>query len=72
VMNGMLAFPIIGATQGVVGYSLLSPDEGDDVGTWYANVRHHFSKSLNVFAEVGDDDKEDTDLGWLAGFQAKF
>lgn len=72
VMNAVIKAKIVSSTSVAAGYALESPDEGDEVGTWYANVQHKFNKYSKVFAEIGDNDAENTDLGFVAGMQVKF
>jgi predicted porin len=55
-----------------VGYVMESPDEDDEVGTWYSNVKHSLNKYSTVFAEVGGNDEDNTDIGYLVGMKVKF
>ncbi|MFO8141760.1 MAG: porin, partial [Marinobacter sp.] len=45
-----------------------------DVTEWYANVTYKFpaAKNVSVFAEIADNDLDDTDMGFLAGMRVKF
>lgn len=70
--NAAVGFPIAGKTSGAVGVTLAAPDEGDDVVQWYANATHKLHSNVSVFAEIGDNDEDETDLGYLAGMQVKF
>ncbi|MFW5871037.1 MAG: porin [Verrucomicrobiota bacterium] len=73
VANVSVGSPIAGtATSVAAGMAMEMPDAGDDVNTWYANMKHKVNKITTVFAEVGGDDKDDTDLGYLAGMKVKF
>lgn len=72
VMNLALTVKVAKATSVAVGYSLESPDGDEDVGTWYANVKQKLNKYSTVFAEIGDNDEDGSDMGWLAGMQVKF
>ena len=49
-------------------------DGSDDVTGWYANVTYKFptQKNVSVFAEVADTDKDNADMGFLAGMRVKF
>ncbi len=68
-----LEVPFNAVTFGV-GYDINEPDMGDDVTGWYVNATYAFPSAPNVtlFAEVGDDDSENTDMGYLAGMRIKF
>ncbi|MFL1407575.1 porin [Marinobacter sp. M1N3S26] len=62
-------------TTGVaIGMQNQEQDEADDVTAWYANVTYKFptQKNVSVFAEIADNDIDDTDLGMLAGMRVKF
>ncbi len=60
------------ATSVAAGMAMEMPDAGDDVNTWYANVKHSVHKNATVFAEIGGNDADDTDLGYLAGMKVTF
>lgn len=70
--NAALAFPVMHKTTGAVGATLESPDGSDDIVHWYANATHNLHKNVSVFAEIGDNDVDNTDLGYLAGMRVKF
>lgn len=72
ITNLAICFPITRATKMGLGYSMESTDDGDDSNTWYANVKHKVHKNTTVFAEIGGNDEEGSDLGYLAGMQVKF
>jgi len=72
VMNAVVKAKLPASSSVAVGYSMESPDAGDDVGTWYANVKHKLNKYSTVFAEVGGNDEDGTDMGYLAGMKVKF
>lgn len=72
VMNFAVKTKVTKAASIAAGYFLESPDGGEDVGTWYANVKQKLNKYTTVFAEVGDNDEDGSDLGYLAGMQVKF
>lgn len=48
--------------------------DDEDVNGWYANVVYKFptQKKVSIFAEIGDDDVDDHDLGFLVGARIKF
>lgn len=69
--------PKVEGTEVASGYGIKSPDEGDDVNTWYANITHKFDSNVSTFAEVGDNDVKnsegkETDIGYLAGLRFQF
>ncbi|MFO8033059.1 MAG: hypothetical protein R6U22_10990, partial [Desulfohalobiaceae bacterium] len=70
--NAVAVIPVMESTKLTVGYGHESPDEGDNVNSWYANVKYSLSSNVKIFAEVGDNDKDNTDMGYLAGMQFKF
>ncbi|MFP4672721.1 MAG: porin [Desulfohalobiaceae bacterium] len=70
--NAVAVIPVQERTKLAVGYGHESPDEGEDVNSWYANVNYSLSSNVKIFAEVGDNDKDNTDMGYLAGMQFKF
>lgn len=72
VLNVGAKVKVAGAASVAAGYALESPDKGEDVGTWYANVQYKLNKYSKVFAELGDNDEDDSDMGFLAGMQVKF
>jgi predicted porin len=73
VANVSVRAPIPNTPASVgLGMGMEMPDQGDDVNTWYANVKHKVHKNATVFAEVGGNDKKSADLGYLAGMQVKF
>jgi predicted porin len=45
-----------------------------DTDYWYANVTYKFpaQKNVSLFAEIADDDKANSDMGYLAGIRIKF
>lgn len=63
------------STTGVaIGMQNQELDGSDDVTGWYANVTYKFptQKNVSVFAEVADTDKDNADMGFLAGMRVKF
>ncbi|PWQ92808.1 porin [Leucothrix pacifica] len=70
--NAAVSFPIRGKTTGAVGATLIDEDGQDDVTQWYLNATHKLHSNVNLFAEIGDNDVDNTDLGYLAGMQVKF
>ncbi|MFP4571967.1 MAG: porin [Desulfobacterales bacterium] len=71
-LNLVAVVPVFDNTKCAFGYGQESPDEGDDINSWYANVTHKLSGNVSTFAEIGDTDEDDADMGYLAGFRFKF
>jgi len=48
--------------------------KADDINYWYANATYAFpaQKNVSIFAEVGDTDEDDVDVGFLSGLRIKF
>ncbi len=74
VYNLVAAFPVAETTKVALGIQNRDEDAGDEVMGWYANVTYKFpqQKGVSMFAEVGDNDADDTDPGFLVGMQVKF
>ena len=70
--NAAVSFPIRGRTTGAIGATLVSPDVGDDATQWYLNATHKLHNNVSVFAEIGDNDVDNTDIGYLTGMQVTF
>ena len=70
--NAALGFPIRGAASGSIGATLEDQDGADEIVHWYANATKNLHKNVSVFAEIGDNDADNTDLGYVAGMQIKF
>ncbi len=43
-----------------------------DVLTWFANVSYDLARNTNVYVEIGGSDKDDEELGYGFGIEAKF
>lgn len=71
-INAAVDFPLTPQTKGAVGVTSESPDSGDDVLHWYANATHQLNSKVSVFAEIGDNDVDNTDMGYLAGMNVTF
>lgn len=59
-------------TRAAIGLTHLSPNQGDAELHWYANLRHKLHKQVSAFAEIGDSNIEDSELGLLSGIRIKF
>jgi len=62
----------VGKTEAAIGVTQEKPDGADDILHWYANGTRQLHKNVSVFAEIGDNDVDNTDLGYLAGMRVKF
>lgn len=74
VTNVAAGFPIAAKTSAAVGAGFISPDsdDADDYTQWYANVEHKLHDKVTIFAEVGDNDQDGSDMGYLGGMKVKF
>ncbi len=79
VWNVFVSVPVMDTTKIGAGYifnELDSDNASDDyeLEGWYVNAAYKFPKQKNVsvFAEVADDDGEDSDMGYLVGMRVKF
>lgn len=70
--NVAVSFPIAGKTTGAVGATYKDFDGGDDATQWYLNATHKLHNNVSLFAEIGDNDVDNTDLGYVTGMQVKF
>lgn len=71
-INFAASVPFMDTLEGAAGITQLSPDEGDEVMYWYANLAKAVHKNVSVFAEIGNSDEDDSDMGFLAGMRVKF
>ncbi|MCF6280751.1 MAG: porin [Candidatus Polarisedimenticolaceae bacterium] len=74
--NVAVVVPVAKSTKVALGLNTLDPDASgaDTVQEWYANVTYKFpaQKNVSLFAEIGDTDEDDVDMGYLAGLRIKF
>jgi predicted porin len=72
--NVAATFDVTSTTGLAIGMQNEEEDNADDVTAWYANVTYKFpaQKNVSVFAEVADNDVDNTDMGLLAGMRVKF
>ncbi|MGH1543886.1 MAG: porin [Arenicella sp.] len=61
-----------GKLSGAIGFSDVSPAEGDSTSYWYANLTHSFSSNVKTFAEIGGNNADDSETGYLAGLRVRF
>jgi len=76
VINIVVAVPVGKTTELAAGYVITDFDEDgvDNVTGWYVNATYKFpaQKNVSVFAEIEQDDRDDSDMGYLAGVRLKF
>lgn len=70
--NIAASFPIRGKTTGAIGATFVDPDAGEDATQWYLNATHKLHNNVSLFAEIGDNDVDNTDLGYVTGMQVTF
>ncbi len=72
--NIAATFDVTNTTGVAIGLQNQEEDNADDVDAWYANVTYKLpaQSNVSVFAEVADNDIENTDMGFLAGMRVKF
>lgn len=76
ILNVSLEAPVGPVALGA-GYQVFEPDydgSDEDVAAWYANLTYKMqaAKNVSVFAEIGDCDIDDYDMGYLVGMRIKF
>jgi predicted porin len=71
VWNIAAEVPVAEMTTIGAGYNYTNDDD-EEVSAYYANVQHKLHKNVKVFVELGDNDKDNVDMGYLAGLQVKF
>jgi predicted porin len=71
VYNIAAVVPVAEATTVGAGYNYID-EVGSEVSAYYLNVQHMLHNNVKVFAEIGDTDEDDVDMGYLAGLQVKF
>jgi predicted porin len=70
--NVAVGFPIMPKTQLSVGATYVAVEGTADVVQYYGNVKRNLNSNVSVFAEIGDNDKDASDLGYLAGMKIAF
>jgi len=70
--NLAVSAPVANKTEAAFGINQVSPDVGEDALFWYANVTHSLHKNVTTFAEIGDSDLDNTDMGILLGARITF
>ncbi|MDN3682365.1 porin [Vibrio tapetis subsp. quintayensis] len=54
------------------GFSVTSPDSGDKVNAWFLNAGYAIAPSTTAYVEVGDNNKDNHELGYGVGIKASF
>ncbi|MBQ0783836.1 MAG: porin, partial [Amphritea sp.] len=74
VYNLVAAFPVAKTTTVALGIQNRDEDAGENVTGWYANATYKFpeQKGVSLFGEVGDNDADNTDPGYLVGMRITF
>ncbi|ODP98611.1 hypothetical protein BZG00_03220 [Salinivibrio kushneri] len=62
----------MGNTTFAAGWDRQDPKEGDNVNGYYANVTYALHSNAKVYAEIGDTNADNSDLGYVAGMEVKF
>lgn len=72
--NLATTFKVASTTSMAVGLVNVKEDGADDVTGWYTNVTYKFptQKNVSLFAELGDTNEDNVDLGYMAGIRLKF
>ncbi len=75
-LNAVVKVPVGDVTL-CAGYVINDPDSTtatESVNAWYGNVTYKFpsAKNVRLFAEIGDNDRENVDMGYLVGMQIVF
>ena len=71
ISNLAVSFATAPTTSVSLGVANEDPDGGAKVKGWYGNVTYKFpiAKNVRLFAEIGDNDKDDVDLGYVLGLR---
>lgn len=76
LINATVSIPVGKTIKIAGGYQYQDFEDAaiDEIGAWYANVTYKFptAKNFSVFAEIGDTDEDNSDMGYLAGIRMKF
>ena len=70
-IDASLKYKLGGKLSGASGVSQVSPEGEDDITYWYTNIGQSFGKA-KVFAEIGGDNRDETDIGYLVGMRIRF
>ncbi|OOF32374.1 porin [Salinivibrio proteolyticus] len=62
----------MGNTTFAAGWDRQDPEKGDNVNGYYANVTYALHSNAKVYAEIGDTNADNADLGYVAGMEVKF
>ena len=59
-------------TTFAAGVANIDTDGSDDVTQYYVNAQYAFTGNVGVYAEIGGNDADDTELGYAAGMEVSF
>lgn len=73
IYNIVAGFKVAPTTSVGLGLNNVDTDSADDIAGWYANITYQFpaQKNVSLFAEIGDNDADDIDIGYLFGMRIK-
>jgi predicted porin len=70
---GLAATYQLGKAQFATGWSLTDADNLDDkINTYFVNASYAFSSNVSSYVEIGGDDIDDSELGYVAGMSVTF
>ena len=70
---GLAATYQFGKAQFATGWSLTDADNVDDkINTYFVNASYAFSSNVSSYVEIGGDDVDDSELGYVAGMAVTF
>jgi len=58
--------------QLAVGYANIDEDNEDDINQYYANASYAFGNNVTTYFEIGGNDDDNTELGYVAGMAISF
>ena len=70
--NVAVGFPIMPKTKMAVGATYADLEGQEDIVQYYGNVTRSLNSNVSVFAEIGDNDVDASDLGYMAGMKIAF
>jgi Outer membrane protein (porin) len=62
----------MGKTTFGAGWDRNDPEGGETVNGYYANVTYALHSNAKVYAEIGDTNADNSDVGYVAGMEVKF
>lgn len=70
--NVAVGFPIMPKTKMAVGATYADLEGQENITQYYGNVTRNLNSNVSVFAEIGDNDVDASDLGYMAGMKIAF